>query len=86
MFDINHSIIEYDLKIIEQIDAGFLFDSYDVDVYSDEIDLKDVFYVKNRDTHEYEILEEKSVNKSRKSIKDLMDIKPEERIRRQYKK
>ena len=62
LFDINHSIIEYDLKIIEQIDAGFLFDSYDVDVYSDEIDLKDVFYVKNRDTHEYEILEEKTVN------------------------
>lgn len=62
LFDINHSIIEYDLKIIEQIDAGFLFDSYDVDVYSDEIDLKDVFYVKNRDTNEYEILEEKTVN------------------------
>ncbi len=64
LFDINHSIIEYNLKTIKQIDAGFEFDSYDVDVYSDEIDLKDVFYVKNRKTYEYEILEEKTVNYS----------------------
>ena len=64
LFDINHSIIEYNLKTIKQIDAGFEFDSYDVDVYSDEIDLKDIFYVKNRKTYEYEILEEKTVNYS----------------------
>ena len=64
LFDVNHSIIEYNLKVIKQIDAGFNRDSFDVEVYSSEIELKDIFYVKNRNINEYEILEEKKVNYS----------------------
>lgn len=64
LFDVNHSMIEYNLKVIKQIDAGFNRDSFDVEVYSSEIELKDIFYVKNRNINEYEILEEKKVNYS----------------------
>lgn len=64
LFDVNHSMIEYNLKVIKQIDAGFNRDSFDVEVYSSEIALKDIFYVKNRNINEYEILEEKKVNYS----------------------
>lgn len=64
LFDVNHSIIEYNLKVIKQIDAGFNRDSFDVEVYSSEIELKDIFYIKNRNINEYEILEEKKVNYS----------------------
>ena len=62
LFDINHSLIDYEIKQIKLLDAGFKSDSYDVDVYSSGVLLEDIFYVNNRQNSEYVILEEKKVD------------------------
>ena len=62
LFDINHQLITYDLKLIKQLDAGFNEASYDVCVNGEKINLSDIFYVNNRLKDEYMILEEKTIN------------------------
>lgn len=62
LFDINHSLIDYEIKQIKLLDAGFKSVSYDVEVYGEEVSLEDIFYVNNRKSEEYIILEEKKID------------------------
>lgn len=62
LFDVNHSLIEYEIKLVKQIDAGFKNSNYDIEVFSENIDLSDIFYVNNRNANEYLILEEKIID------------------------
>lgn len=64
LFDINHSLIDYEIKQIKLLDAGFNHTSYDVEVYEEEVLLEDIFYVNNRNSDEFIILEEKKVDYS----------------------
>lgn len=64
LFDINHSLIDYEIKQIKLLDAGFNRTSYDVEVYGEEVLLDDIFYVNNRNSDEFIILEEKKVDYS----------------------
>lgn len=62
LFDINHSLIDYEIKQIKLLDAGFKNASYDVEVYGEELSFEDIFYVNNRKNDEYIILKEKLVD------------------------
>ena len=64
LFDINHSLIDYEIKQIKLLDAGFNHTSYDVEVYGEEVLLDDIFYVNNRNSDEFIILEEKKIDYS----------------------
>jgi hypothetical protein len=61
LFDINHNLINYNIKYVKSIEAGFKYDQYEINVFSDGLLLEEIFTVENRTTNEFIVLEEKNV-------------------------
>lgn len=62
LFDINHNLIDYNIKYVKSIEAGFKCDQYEVNVFSEELLLENIFIVNNRTPSEFLILEEKNID------------------------
>ena len=62
LFDVNHQLIDYEIKLVKMLDAGFYNNSYEINVFNDKLLVDNIFYVNNRKENEFIILEEKKVD------------------------